>query len=70
MTTKFLRLNDVLALTGLSRSSIYHLMKTREFPASVPLGRKAVGWVQEEIDGWVQARIRLRQAALEALSRE
>lgn len=50
--------------TGLSRSTIYKFIKEGTFPASVPLGGRAVGWILAEVEGWVQARIEERDAEL------
>ena len=38
MRNRILRLPEVLALTGLSKSTIYRLMPVGEFPQSVKLG--------------------------------
>lgn len=55
-----LRRKQVEVRTGLSRSSIYDLMRDGHFPRSVPLGCHAVGWVEHEINGWIEARIAAR----------
>ncbi|MFZ5697528.1 MAG: AlpA family transcriptional regulator [Pseudomonadota bacterium] len=52
-----IRLEKVIDKTGLGRSSIYKLMAEGTFPNSVPLTSKAVGWVSDEVDAWVLARI-------------
>ena len=58
MTDKtILRLNTVQARTGLPRSTIYHKMSMDEFPQSINLGIRAVGWIAEEIEEWIQNRI-------------
>lgn len=57
---KIIRLNGVKVATGLGRSSIYKMMAEGTFPKSVPLTGKAVGWIDEEVDVWVQARINER----------
>ena len=57
MTHKILRLPMVKARTGLSRSTIYLRMAEGRFPKSVSLGGRAVGWVEAEIDDWLQQRI-------------
>jgi len=59
----FLRLPAVLAATALSKSSIYALMKTRDFPATVQLGPRVVGWVASEVQTWAADRVRARDAA-------
>ena len=39
---------------ALSTAPIYEKMTRRgEFPRQVPLGTKAVGWVESEIDEWI-----------------
>ncbi|NGZ84741.1 helix-turn-helix transcriptional regulator [Duganella aceris] len=40
MLLRFIRLREVLAICGKSRSSIYESIKKREFPAPVKLGRR------------------------------
>ena len=52
-----LRLRQVKARTGLSRSTIYLKIKTGEFPAQVSLGPRAVGWLEAEVDRWIASRI-------------
>jgi prophage regulatory protein len=51
------RLPDVIARTGLSRSTIYGLISKGEFPMQVRLGPRSVGWVDGEIDRWISERI-------------
>ncbi len=55
--TRFLRLPEVMARTGLSRSTIYVRLATGCFPRSVALGRRAVGWIEAEVEEWVAERI-------------
>lgn len=57
MATTILRLPTVKARTGLSRSTIYLRMSQGEFPKPVSLGRRAVGWVETEIDDWLREQI-------------
>ncbi|HEY1744737.1 MAG TPA: AlpA family transcriptional regulator [Granulicella sp.] len=54
-----LRLPAVKACTGLSRSALYLKMARREFPQSIPLGERAVGWLQSDIESWQKQRIAL-----------
>ncbi|WP_084199419.1 helix-turn-helix transcriptional regulator [Noviherbaspirillum autotrophicum] len=60
---QIIRLPAVLARTGLSRSSIYAAISRNEFPASIPLGARAVGWLTSDIDGWLQSRVQLSRSA-------
>lgn len=57
MTHNILRLPAVKNRTGLSRSSIYLRMTNAEFPASVSLGGRAVGWVEEDVNNWLEEKI-------------
>lgn len=57
MTHHILRLPAVKTRTGLSRSSIYLRMTNNDFPASVSLGGRAVGWLEEDINNWLEEKI-------------
>lgn len=52
-----LRLPDVKSRTGLSRSTIYLAMKNDYFPKSISLGPRCVGWIESEINDWIQMQI-------------
>lgn len=54
---RFLRLPEVLVRTGLSRSTIYVRLAEGRFPRPVPLGSRAVGWIESEIEEWIRERI-------------
>ena len=57
MTHRILRLPEVMARTGLSRSTIYLRISQGTFPKPVNLGARAVGWIEEEIQEWLQQQI-------------
>jgi prophage regulatory protein len=59
---RILRLPEVRERTGKPTSSIYALVSRGEFPAPIPLGPRAVGWLEEEVSAWVEARIAERVA--------
>lgn len=54
---KLLRLPDVTAITGCSKSTIYALMKKGEFPKSISITQRMSAWPETSILSWVQARI-------------
>jgi prophage regulatory protein len=60
---KFLKLQAVMTLTGLSRSSIYLAINQKTFPPQIPLGSRSVVWDEREILTWMESRIALRQVA-------
>lgn len=57
-TNSIIRLHDVKARTGLSRSEIYRREALGQFPRRVSLGARSVGWPSDEIQSWIEARIR------------
>ena len=60
---RILRLNAAKDLTGLSRSSIYLMMRAGTFPKSISLGARSVGWLEADIQGWIDSRITATNAA-------
>lgn len=52
-----IRLPDVMARTGLSRSSVFLKVKTGDMPPPIKLGVRATGWVASEIDTWIEQRV-------------
>ena len=58
MEYQILRLKDVIAMTGLSRSTIYLRMEQDKFPQQINLGSRAVGWISSEIKEWIEKRIK------------
>ena len=51
-----LRLPDVLARVGLSRPTLYRLIRDAMFPRPLALGPSAVGWRASDIDRWIADR--------------
>ena len=59
----FLRLPEVKVVTGLSKTSIYELIRDNSFPAPVRLGPRAVAWVRSEIRQWAVERVKASRSA-------
>jgi prophage regulatory protein len=57
MTHRIMRLPEVKTSTGLSRSTIYARISGGTFPKPVKLGPRTVGWLENEIQEWVQQQI-------------
>lgn len=57
-----LRLREVTAITGVSRSTIYRLISIGQFPAPIRIGVRASAWSTNEIAGWLDGRIAERNA--------
>lgn len=61
-TPSILRLRQVVARTGVSRSTIYHMVAAGQFPSAVALGARAVGWHVADVDAWLASRPAVREA--------
>jgi prophage regulatory protein len=53
MTERILRMPEVMARTGYSRSAVYQAMAEGRFPKSIPLGERTVGWVESEVQQFI-----------------
>lgn len=54
---RILRLPEVQAKTGLKHSAIYQRINDGTFPRPVPLGAKARGFVESEVNDWIEQRV-------------
>lgn len=50
------RLPNVLARTGLGRSTLYTLVAGGSFPAPIKLSVRAVGWRSDDVGAWLLGR--------------
>lgn len=53
----FIKMPEVKRRTGLGKTTIYDRISAGTFPAPVPLGGNAVGWIEAEVDAWQAARV-------------
>ncbi|WP_084494748.1 helix-turn-helix transcriptional regulator [Alkanindiges illinoisensis] len=64
---RIVRIKTVMQMTGLSRSSIYEKINPKSsyfelhFPRPISLGSSAIGWVEHEVQAWINQRIQDRQ---------
>lgn len=63
---KYLRVKQVCERTGLSRPTIYNMMKAGTFPIKTALGERAVAWLESEIVTWMEVRKTFEKSGLEA----
>lgn len=66
MSSKLLPIDDVIERTGLSRRTLYQEISESRFPKAVQLTARRVGWVEEEIDGWIAAKVAARNVSAAA----
>lgn len=57
MQERLIRLNEVMRITGLSRSRVYQYISEDKFPDNVSLGGRSVAWVESEVYRWVDSVI-------------
>ena len=63
---KLMKLEEVMHLTGLSKSSIYQFIADEKFPAQVKIGGRSVAWIQEEVIDWIECQIEVRNSDIYA----
>lgn len=47
---------EVSALVGLSRTSLYRMIRAHEFPAPIQVGKRRIAWRQSDLDAWLESR--------------
>lgn len=60
--TRLLRVSEVEARTGLSRSTIYDWSADGRFPRPVRLSARAKRWVESEVEEWLDERMEKRES--------
>ena len=56
MAEQHLRRPAVEAATGLSRSTLYSMMDTGDFPRPIRVGKRAVAWRKSAVEAWLANR--------------
>ena len=57
---RFLRLPEVLEMTGLSTNTIYRWMDLGTFPKQISVGGNTVVWVESAFTSWMEDRMASR----------
>ena len=53
-----IRLPELCKKIGMSKPSVYRLMKQGHFPNSIQIsGARSVGWIEAEVDSWIESRM-------------
>lgn len=63
---RFIRLREVIAITGKSKTSIYGAMSRGEFPLALAIGERSRARVKVEVLDWMRSRVNARRAAAES----
>ena len=54
---QIIKLSELKDIVGLSRSSIYRMSSEGKFPKPIKLGERSSGWLQSEVEQWIEERI-------------
>lgn len=57
---RLLRRPEVLARTGLSKTSVYSFVASGTFPAPVVIGPRSVAWKESDLNAWIASRVSAR----------
>jgi len=60
LSTRIIRLPEAIKKTGLSRSTIYTLVKRGDFPKQITLTPRTMGFLESEVDQWLADRVSAR----------
>ena len=55
---KILRIGKVTEATGLSRTTLWRLERSGDFPRRIRLSPNSTGWIESEIEQWIESRPR------------
>lgn len=68
LAKRFVSIREACELTSLSRTTLFHKIKAREFPQPVPLSSDGIrkAFVSTEIEAWMDERIAARDKAARA----
>ncbi|MGO4685798.1 helix-turn-helix transcriptional regulator [Hyphomicrobium sp. 2TAF46] len=59
---RLLRARAVYERLGVGRSTFYALVRSGEFPAPVRISEQAVGWLESNVNAWIQNRPQVDRA--------
>lgn len=57
---RFIRLKEVMSMSGKSRSGVYDAIKKGQFPKPVKLNCRSSAWLLSEVEQWAQECINAR----------
>lgn len=57
-----LRLPEVLARTGLKKTTLYKLMAEKKFPSQIMLTERCVGWDEDAVHDWILSKLEAAKA--------
>lgn len=61
---QILRVRRVASRMDVSKSSVYKLVREGKFPRGLKIGERAVGWLETDVDNWIEARAKNASVAI------
>ena len=61
---RIVRRDELTRRVGYCLGHIYRLERAGLFPRRVQLGPRSVGWLEEEVEGWIRQRVEARDRSL------
>ena len=55
--SRIIRWPEVHERVGYCRTNIYYLIQSGDFPSPIKLGSRAVGWLESDVENWIESRI-------------
>jgi prophage regulatory protein len=57
MDIRIFRLPEVVRMTGLRPSTVYKLIRLKQFPKGIKLSQRSTGWDSRSVEEWVARKI-------------
>jgi prophage regulatory protein len=61
--TRLMRIPEVTQTTGLTKSTVYDLIRKNRFPRPIKLSERASAWRADELEKWIAARTKASRLA-------
>ena len=61
-TERLLSTNEVMERLGVSKSTLWKLVKREDFPQPIKLSAQMYRWPESAITAWIEAQVSARQA--------
>ena len=58
---RFIKLPQVISITGLSRSAVYQAISEGRFPKQINLGVRSIAFLESEVQEWMEACVANRR---------
>jgi prophage regulatory protein len=55
---RVIRVPQVLDKAGVGRTKLYEMIEQGEFPRPFRLGLRAIGWLERDVERWIQLRVK------------